>query len=149
LILGLVLFFLCGYIVSIVDTLQKEGDMAKTLQERRAAAVDQLLGIESARRGQLSEQYYQRKTADGRATKQGPYYVWQRYVKGKKRSVRVPKDQVARVEAELQQGEQVEVIMDELWEVFERMAQEQDSASKKKPKRSKQRAKARPKRRSS
>lgn len=118
--------------------------MAQTLQDRKLAAIDRLMAIEAARRGQLSQQYYTRKSADGQSTKQGPYYVWQRYVKGQKRSVRVPQDQVARVEAELEQGEQVDAILEDLWDVLEQLAQEQDQQSKKKPRRSKRHAGVRP-----
>ena len=119
--------------------------MAQTLQDRKAAAIDRLMAIEAARRGQLSQQYYTRKGADGGNKKQGPYYVWQRYVKGQKRSVRVPQDQVARVEAELERGEEVDAILEDLWDVLEQLAQEQDPHSKKKPKRSKLHAGVRPK----
>jgi hypothetical protein len=119
--------------------------VSQALQERKVAVVDRLMAIESARRGQLSEQYYKRKRADGRSEEQGPYYVWQRYVKGQKRSVRVPRDQVARVEAELQRGKEVDAIVDEMWDVLEQLAQEQDQCSKKKHKRSKQHASVRQK----
>ncbi|MFN2351477.1 MAG: DUF6788 family protein [Kiritimatiellia bacterium] len=122
--------------------------MAKTLEERKSAVLDQLMAIDAARRGQLSQQYYAGKSADGRSKKQGPYYVWQRYVKGQKRSVRVPRDQVARVEAEMERGGEVGVILDELWAVLEQSAQEQDQQSKKKPKRSRQHVSERPKPRS-
>lgn len=110
--------------------------MTKTLEERKSVALDRLMAIDAARRGQLSQQYYRGKTAGGRSKKQGPYYVWQRYVKGQKRSVRVPRDQVARVEAELERGEEVDAILDELWDVLEKSAQVQDQQSKKKPRRS-------------
>jgi len=120
--------------------------MAKTLADRKAAALERLMAIDGARRGQLSEQYYTRRNADGRTGRQGPYYVWQRYVKGKKRSVRVTRDQVARVEAELERGREVDTILDELWTVLESRAVEQDQQSKKKPTRSTPRANGKPKR---
>jgi len=117
--------------------------MTKTLEERKSVALDRLMAIDAARRGQLSRQYYARKRADGGSKKQGPYYVWQRYVKGQKRSVRVPRDQVARVEAELERGEEVDGILDELWDILEQSAQQQDQQRKKKPRPSKQHASAR------
>ncbi len=122
--------------------------MATTLEDRKAAALKRIMAIDGARRGQLSRQYYTRKSADGRTVRQGPYYVWQRYVKGKKRSVRVNRDQIARVEAELERGHEVDSILDELWAILEESAEEQDQRGKKKPKRSKPRASARPRRRS-
>lgn len=120
--------------------------MAKALAARKAAVLEQLMAIDGARRGQLSQQYYTRKTADGRTVRQGPYYVWQRYVKGQKRSVRVNRDQIARVEAELERGHEVGAILDELWAVLEESAEKQHQNSKKKPKRSRTRASARPRR---
>ena len=123
--------------------------MAKTLADRKAAALERLMAIDGARRGQLSQQHYTRKAADGRTVRQGPYYVWQRYVGGKKRSVRVNRDQIARVEAELERGHEVDAILDELWTILEENAEEQDQHGKKKPKRSNQRVGERPRRRSS
>jgi hypothetical protein len=120
--------------------------MAQNLEDRKTAAVERLMAIDAARRGQLSQQYYDRRSADGRTTQQGPYYVWQRYVRGQKRSVRVPRDQVARVEAELERGEEVDALVEDLWDVLEQAAQEQDQHSKKKPTRPRQHAGARPKR---
>ena len=108
--------------------------MATTLAERKAAALEQLMAIDSARRGQLSPQYYTRKTADGRTVRQGPYYVWQRYVKGQKRSVRVNRQQIDRVQAELVRGREVQALLDELWMVLEQTAAAEDQHAKKKSK---------------
>jgi len=106
--------------------------MTTTLAGRKAAALEQLMAIDSARRGQLSPQFYTRKTADGRTVRQGPYYVWQRYVKGRKRSVRVNRQQIDRVQAELERGHEVQAILDELWTVLEQTAAEGDEHAKKK-----------------
>ena len=119
--------------------------MTQTLDERKAALLEQLMGIDGARRGQLSKQYYTHRGADGRVSKQGPYYVWQRYVKGKKCSVRISSDRIRRVEAELQQGREVERILDELWTVLEQSAGEPDVGRKKKPGRSNPCANVKPK----
>ncbi|MDA0578426.1 MAG: hypothetical protein O3B24_10045, partial [Verrucomicrobia bacterium] len=93
--------------------------MATTLAERKAAALERLMAVDSARRGQLSAQYYTRKAADGHSTRQGPYYVWQRSVNGQKRSVRVSGEQIERVQAELERGREVQAILDEVWTVLE------------------------------
>jgi hypothetical protein len=106
--------------------------MAATLAGRKAAALEQLMAIDSARRGQLSPQYYTRKTADGRTVRQGPYYVWQRSVKGQKRSVRVHRQQIDRVQRELARGREVQALLDELWTVLEQTAAEKDQHAKKK-----------------
>lgn len=122
--------------------------MASMLAERKAAALEQLMAIDSARRGQLSPQYYTRKAADGRTVRQGPYYVWQRYVKGQKRSVRVNRQQIDRVQAELARGREVQALLDELWTVLEQTAAEEDQHAKKKSKPSTRPATAKPRPRS-
>lgn len=116
-----------------------------TLAERKTAALQRLMAIDGARRGQLSTQYYTRKTADGRTVRQGPYYVWQRYVKGQKRSVRVTHQQIDQVQAELARGREVQAILDELWTILEQTAAQQDEHAKKKPPRSRPPACAKPK----
>jgi len=105
--------------------------MATTLAGLKAAALEQLMAIDGARRGQLSTQYYTRTLADGRTVRQGPYYVWQRYVKGRKRSVRINRQQIKQVQADLARGREVQSILDELWEVLEQAAVKQDQDAKK------------------
>lgn len=122
--------------------------MATTWTARKAAALEQLMAIDGARRGQLSTQYYTRKLADGRTVRQGPYYVWQRYVSGRKRSVRVSHEQIERVQQELDRGHEVQSLLDELWAILEQTAVEQDQDAKKKSTRSTPRASAKPKPRS-
>ena len=122
--------------------------MAATLAERKTAAIEQLLAIDSARRGQLSVQYYARKTASGRTVRQGPYYVWQRYVKGQKRSVRVNRQQIDRVQEQLARGRQAQALFDELWSVLEQSATAEDPHAKKKSKPSKRLTTAKPRPRS-
>jgi hypothetical protein len=110
--------------------------MAATVAERKVAAVQRLMAIDGARRGQLSTQYYTRKTGDGRTVRQGPYYVWQRYVKGQKRSVRIGRQQIGRVQAELTRGREVQSILDDLWAILEQTAAQPDEHAKKKSMRS-------------
>jgi hypothetical protein len=109
----------------------------KVLQERRQAAMERLMAIGTARRGQISEQYYERKDRKGKVSRTGPYYVWQRWMQGRKQSVRVPADALAQVKADLQRGREVQAIFNELWAVMEQTAMVQDADSKKKPRRSK------------
>jgi len=122
--------------------------MATTLAGRKTAALEQLMAIDGARRGQLSTQYYTRKTADGRTVRQGPYYVWQRYVKGQKRSVRVSPQQIDHVQADLTRGREVQSILDDLWTILEQTAAQQDEHAKKKSTRSTPLATAKPRPRS-
>lgn len=105
------------------------------LERRRQTAMERLMAIGTARRGQLSEQYYERTDRNGKVRRSGPYYVWQRWVRGQKQSVRVPLSALARVGTDLQRGREVQEIFNELWAVMEQTAMFQDADSKKKPKR--------------
>jgi hypothetical protein len=105
----------------------------ETLEHRRQAAFNKLMTIGTARRGQLSRQYYERKAADGSVRRTGPYYVWQRWVKGRKQSTRVPAETIDQVKADLERGRQVQDIFEELFAVMEQAAIREDADSKKKP----------------
>jgi len=107
----------------------------QTLEQRKQTALNKLMTIGTARRGQLSKQYYQRKAADGSVRKTGPYYVWQRWVNGRKQSARIPPEMIDQVAADLERGRQVQDIFDELFSVMENAAIHQDDDSKKKPRR--------------
>ena len=48
---------------------------------------------------------------DGTEVLRGPYYVLQWYEGGKKRSARIPKDQVPRIREELERGKRVEGLL--------------------------------------
>jgi hypothetical protein len=106
-----------------------------TLEQKRQSALNKLMAIGTARRGQLSEQYYERKAADGTVRRTGPYYVWQRWVNGRKQSVRVPGETIEQVKLDLEQGRQVQSIFDELFALMELAAIRGDADSKKKPRR--------------
>ena len=93
--------------------------MAMTLAERKAAILKNLMGIGSARRGRLYPQYHKYKRSDGRIVKLGPYYVLQHYKNGVQRYDRVKCDQIFDVQAELERGQQVKALFEELWEVLE------------------------------
>lgn len=119
------------------------------LDNRKAEIINQINQIDGARRGQLSEQYYERKGADGKPVRQGPYYVWQRYVNGKKQSVRVKPDQIEQVRNQLKLGKDLQGLLEQLWDVLEQSAEHGEQDSKKNTKRFKRRGSAKPKRPSS
>ena len=107
----------------------------ETFDQKKRAALEKLMAIGTARRGQLSEQYYERKAADGSVQRMGPYYVWQRWVNGCKQSVRVPVETIDQVKLDLERGCQVQAIFDELFALMEQAAIREDADSKKKPRR--------------
>ena len=107
----------------------------ETFDQKKRAALEKLMAIGTTRRGQLSEQYYERKAADGSVQRMGPYYVWQRWVNGRKKSVRVPAETIEQVKLDLDRGRQVQAIFDELFTLMEQAAIREDADSKKKPRR--------------
>lgn len=121
--------------------------MATTLEQQKETAIRKLMAIKSARRGQISEQYYERKTDDGRTIKLGPYYVWQRWVKGQKISVRIPPEYLAQVREDLASGREAQKIFDDLFAIMEQKAVVHDLDAKKKWSRRGRRGSARQRRR--
>jgi len=80
------------------------------MEQQKETAIRKLMEIKSARRGQISAQYYERQTDDGHTLKVGPYYVWQRWVKGQKISARIPPEHIKQVKADLERGRDVQKI---------------------------------------
>jgi len=79
--------------------------------------------IGAARRGHISEQWYEHAGKDGRLHRTGPYYVWQRFLHGRKVSVRVPREEATRAQAEVERGRSVEALMCQFWENAEAQAE--------------------------
>lgn len=121
--------------------------MATTPEQQKETAIRKLMEIKSARRGQISEQYYERKTPDGRTVKLGPYYVWQRWVKGQKISTRIPPEYLAQVREDLARGRELQKIFDDLFALMEQKAIVHDQDAKKKWSRRGMRGSAKRKRR--
>jgi hypothetical protein len=67
------------------------------LEERREQILQQIQAIDRLRRGSLSRQFFKKRRADCKAP-QGPYYLLQGYVQGKKFSERVPAEQAPQLE---------------------------------------------------
>lgn len=121
--------------------------MSTATEQQKETAIRKLMEIKSARRGQLSKQYYERETADGRTIKVGPYYVWQRWVKGQKISARVPPEHIEQVKADLERGRDVQKVFDDLFAIMEQTAVIHDIGAKKKWSRRGMRGSAKRKRR--
>ena len=95
-----------------------------TLLKKKNILLDQIAQLGTLRRGQISEQYYKRTNAKGKTVRTGPYYVWQAWVKGKKRSIRIPKDDVQAVRKEMEAHKQYKGLCQELADVMEQMSLE-------------------------
>jgi len=95
-----------------------------TLLEKKNGLLDQIAQLGTLRRGQISEQYYKRTNAKGETVRTGPYYVWQAWVKGKKRSIRIPKEELEAVRKEIAAHKQYKTLCEELADVMEQMSLE-------------------------
>lgn len=84
-----------------------------------------------ARRGNLYEQYLERKGADGQRRRNGPYYVWTRCEGGKMVSKRVAREDVPRVREEIARGKVLDGLIGHLWKLAEDLACEGGGAKKK------------------
>jgi len=67
------------------------------LETRRQQILQQITAIDRLRRGSLSRQFF-KKTASGPKTRQGPYYLLQGYLQGRKFSTRVPAKQLPQIQ---------------------------------------------------
>jgi len=67
------------------------------LEKRREQVLQQMGAIDRLRRGSLSRQFFGRSRPQSKA-QQGPYFVLQGYIQGKKFSQRVPADQAPQLE---------------------------------------------------
>lgn len=70
------------------------------LLEKRQALLQQMQSIDRLRRGSLSKQFF--KSDSPNPTAQGPYYVLQCCLRGKKFSQRIPQDQAAQVQQDVE-----------------------------------------------
>jgi len=95
-----------------------------TLLQKKNELLDQIAQLGTLRRGQLSEQYYKKTNAKGETIRTGPYYVWQAWIKGKKRSIRITKDDVKGVLKEMEAHKEYKQLCEELADVMEKLSLE-------------------------
>lgn len=69
------------------------------LRQQQPALLQQMQAIDRLRRGSLSRQFF--KSPGPQAPRRGPYYVLQGFFHGKKFSERVPQDQAAQVQQDV------------------------------------------------
>lgn len=72
----------------------------ESLHEKRNSILEQMRALDRMRRGSLSKQFFQSKGPQP-SPQQGPYFVLQGYLKGRKFSRRVPQKDVPRVESQV------------------------------------------------
>ena len=89
-----------------------------------------------ARRGNLYEQYFERRGANGKLRRNGPYYVWTHCQDGRMVSSRVARQDVPRVREEIARGKRLDGLVGELWKLAEDLARDAGDAKKKSSRRS-------------
>jgi hypothetical protein len=106
--------------------------MSARLQKRRSELIGEIEGIRRLRRGQISEQYIEKPDAEGKMKRYGPYYVWQATIKGKKRSVRVARQQVDAVREDIVAHQRFKELCEELVDVTEQLTRQEPVRDSKK-----------------
>ncbi len=99
--------------------------MPPSIEAQRIQILDELRSMKRMRRGQISEQMITRKGADGQLHEYGPYFVWQASIQGKKRSRRIPADQVDQAREDLKAHARFEELCEQLASLMEQAACEQ------------------------
>lgn len=107
------------------------------LEEHREQILQQIRALDRLRRGSLSRQYFKKHRA-GSKEPQGPYYVLQGYVQGKKFSERVPADQALQMEPLVANYRRFEELAEEFVAVTDQLTRQsqgvQDAKKNSRPK---------------
>jgi len=99
--------------------------MSVSIEAQRIHILEELRSMKRMRRGQISEQMIKRKGADGQIHEYGPYFVWQASIQGKKRSHRIPAEEVEQAREDLKTYARFEELCEQLASLMERAACEQ------------------------
>jgi hypothetical protein len=110
------------------------GAQLRQLQLRREQILQEIGEIDRICRGHLSEQYFTSKQG-GKTLRRGPYYVLQRWFKGKNLCERVSADQLEPVRQGVQGYKRFRQLADEFVDVCEQITQESGGLSAVKKKR--------------
>ena len=97
------------------------------LEQRRDQILQQMQAIDRLRRGSLSRQFF-KKTRSGSKARQGPYYVLQGYIGGKKFSQRIPAEQAPQIEPLVANYKRFEELAEEFVAVTDQITRLNQSA---------------------
>lgn len=89
------------------------------LLQQRQALLQQMHAIDRLRRGTLSRQFF--KAAPAGSARQGPYYVLQSFFHGQKTSQRIPPEQAAQVQAEVDNYRRFQALAEEFVTVSDQL----------------------------
>ena len=102
------------------------------LLQRRQSILRQMQSIDRLRRGSLSKQFFKSSPA-GPNVSNGPYYVLQGFFHGKKFSHRIPREQSAQVQRDVENYRRFQSLADEFVTLSDQITRlpEQPQESKK------------------
>jgi hypothetical protein len=95
------------------------------LLQKRQVLLLRLQAIDRLRRGSLSKQFF-KSHLPGQAAPQGPYYVLQGFFRGKKFSQRIPRDQAAQVQQDVDNYRAFQMLAEEFVTLSDEITRRQD-----------------------
>jgi len=95
-----------------------------SLRQKQQALLQQLQAIDRLRRGSLSRQFF--KSPGRPAARRGPYYVLQGFFRGQKFSERVPQDQAAQVQQDVDNYRRFQALAEDYVTVSDQLTRLQD-----------------------
>lgn len=90
------------------------------LRQQREEILRQIQAIDRLRRGTLSEQFFV-KRRQAKTIRQGPYYVLQCYLKGRKCSERIPVAQAPQVQSDVANYQRFQQLAEQFVQVTEQI----------------------------
>ena len=96
-----------------------------SLLQQRQALVQQMQAIDRLRRGSLSKQFFQ-PHPPAPTTPRGPYFVLQGFFRGQKFSQRIPQDQAAQVEQDVENYRRFQQLAEDFVTVSDQITRLQD-----------------------
>ena len=91
---------------------------------QRQDLLQQMQTIDRLRRGSLSKQFF--RSGDQSSAKRGPYYVLQGYFHGEKFSERIPEEQAAQVQREVENYQRFQSLAEKYVDLSDRITRRQD-----------------------
>jgi len=85
---------------------------------RRREILHEIAEIDRMQRGRLSEQFFESRE-DGRVVRRGPYYVLQRWCRGRNHSQRIPAAEVPAVQSAIEGFARFTALVEEFAEITE------------------------------
>jgi hypothetical protein len=94
------------------------------LLQKRQSILQQMQAIDRLRRGSLSKQFF--PSASAPAARRGPYFVLQGFFQGKKFSQRIPQEQAAQVEVDVENYRRFQTLAEDYVTVSDQITRWQD-----------------------